>query len=117
MYFVLDNSMRGQTSWMWFMFGITQIFLGTSVSPELEILGTLLNVNGGGFLLLAIYFLFRRDRKEKWGDTRRKAERTTLVRGEDGQIHEVALSTSNSKLTLVMNIIWLVMVISGWIFV
>jgi len=108
--------MRGQTSWLWFMFGATQILLGTKVSPELEILGMILNTNGGGFLLVALYFLFKRDKLDPLNPNSRKSERTTLIRGEDGQIHEVPIATKDSKFTLVLNIIWFVMILGGWTF-
>jgi hypothetical protein len=108
--------MRGQASWMWFMFGATQLLLGSKVSPELEILGMILNANGGGFLLIALYFLFKRDKLDKLNPTSRKSERTTLIRGEDGQVHEVPIATKDSKFTLVLNIIWFVMMLGGWTF-
>ena len=98
------------------MFGATQLLLGSKVSPELEILGMILNANGGDFLLIAIYFLFKRDKLDELNPTSRKSERTTLIRGEDGQIHEVPIATKDSKFTLVMNIIWFVMMLGGWTF-
>ncbi len=98
------------------MFGATQILLGTKVSPELEILGMILNTNGGGFLLVALYFLFKRDKLDPLNPNSRKSERTTLIRGEDGQIHEVPIATKDSKFTLVLNIIWFVMILGGWTF-
>ena len=108
--------MRGQASWLWFMFGATQLLLGSKVSPELEILGMILNANGGGFLLIAIYFLFKRDKLDKLNPTTGKSELTTLIRGEDGQVHEVPIATKDSKFTLVLNIIWFVMMLGGWTF-
>ena len=110
--------MKGQASWLWFMFGATQLLLGSKVSPELEILGMILNANGGGFLLIAIYFLFKRDKLDKLNPTAtsRKSERTTLIRGEDGQVHEVPIATKDSKFTLILNIIWFVMMLGGWTF-
>ena len=110
------RSMRGQTSWLWFMFGATQLLLGSKVSPELEILGAILNANGGGFLIIALYFLFKRDKLDQLNPNSRKSERTTLIRGEDGQVHEVPLATKDSKFTWVLNIIWLVMMLGGWTF-
>ena len=98
------------------MFGATHILLGTKVSPELEILGAILGANGGGFLLIALYFLFKRDKLDQLNPNSRKAERTTLIRGEDGQVHEVPLATKDSKFTWVLNIIWLVMMLGGWTF-
>ena len=68
------------------MFGATQLLLGSKVSPELEILGMILQTNGGGFLLVALYFLFKRDKLDKLNPTSRKSERTTLIRGEDGRV-------------------------------
>ncbi len=110
--------MKGQASWMWFMFGATQLLLGTKISPELEILGMFLSANGSGFLLIALYFLFKRDKIDNLlGPTNRKAERTTLIRGEDGNMYEVPIATKDSKLTLVLNIVWFLMMIGGWIFV
>ena len=101
---------------MWFMFGATQLLLGSKVSPELEILGMFLNANGGGFLLVALYFLLKRDKLDELNPTTRKSERTTLIRGEDGQVHEVPIATKDSKFTLVLNIIWFVMMIGGLTF-
>ena len=101
---------------MWFMFGATQLLLGSKVSPELEILGMILQTNGGGFLLVALYFLLKRDKLDKLNPTSRKSERTTLIRGEDGQVHEVPIATKDSKFTLVLNIIWFVMMLGGWTF-
>ncbi len=98
------------------MFGATQLLVGTKVSPELEILGMLLNSNGIGFLLVAVYFLFKRDKLDKLNPNARKSERTTLIRGEDGQLHEVPIATKDSKFTLVLNIIWFIMMIGGWTF-
>ena len=98
------------------MFGATQLLLGSKVSPELEILGMILQPNGGGFLLVALYFLFKRDKLDKLNPTSRKSERTTLIRGEDGQVHEVPIATKDSKFTLVLNIIWFVMMLGGWTF-
>ncbi len=98
------------------MFGATQLLLGSKVSPELEILGMFLNANGGGFLLVALYFLLKRDKLDELNPTTRKSERTTLIRGEDGQVHEVPIATKDSKFTLVLNIIWFVMMIGGWTF-
>ena len=94
------------------------MLLGSKVSPELEILGMFLNANGGGFLLIALYFLFKRDKLDKLNPTAtsRKSERTTLIRGEDGQVHEVPIATKDSKFTLVLNIIWFVMMLGGWTF-
>ena len=112
----IRHIMKGQASWLWFMFGATQLLLGSKVSPELEILGMILNANGGGFLLIAIYFLFKRDKLDKLNPTTRKSERTTLIRGEDGQVHEVPIATKDSKFTLVLNIIWFVMMLGGWTF-
>ena len=99
---------------MWFMFGATQLLLGSKVSPELEILGAILNANGSGFLLIALYFLFKRDKLDNLNPTSRKSERTTLIRGEDGQLHEVPIATKDSKFTLVLNIIWFILMIGGW---
>ncbi len=98
------------------MFGATQLLLGSKVSPELEILGMILQTNGGGFLLVALYFLFKRDKLDKLNPTSRKSERTTLIRGEDGQVHEVPIATKDSKFTLMLNIIWFVMMLGGWTF-
>ena len=98
------------------MFGATQLLLGSKVSPELEILGAILNANGGGFLIIALYFLFKRDKLDQLNPNSRKAERTTLIRGEDGQVHEVPLATKDSKFTWILNIIWLVMMLGGWTF-
>ena len=112
----IRHIMRGQASWLWFMFGATQLLLGSKVSPELEILGMILQTNGGGFLLVALYFLFKRDKLDKLNPTSRKSERTTLIRGEDGQVHEVPIATKDSKFTLVLNIIWFVMMLGGWTF-
>ncbi len=98
------------------MFGATQLLLGSKVSPELEILGMFLNANGGGFLLVALYFLLKRDKLDELNPTTRKSERTTLIRGEDGQVHEVPIATKDSKFTLVLNIIWFVMMIGGLTF-
>jgi len=108
--------MKGQTSWLWFIFGSTQLLLGSKVSPELELLGMLLNANGAGFLLAAIYFLFKRDKLDKLNPTARKSERTTLIRGEDGQVYEVPIATKDSKFTWVLNIIWVVMMLGGFTF-
>ncbi len=96
------------------MFGATQLLVGTKVSPELEILGMLLNSNGIGFLLVAVYFLFKRDKLDKLNPNSRKSERTTLIRGEDGELHEVPIATKDSKFTLVLNIIWFILMIGGW---
>ena len=112
----IRNIMKGQASWMWFMFGATQLLLGSKVSPELEILGMILQTNGGGFLLVALYFLFKRDKLDKLNPNSRKSERTTLIRGEDGQVHEVPIATKDSKFTLVLNIIWFIMMLGGWTF-
>ena len=101
---------------MWFMFGATQLLLGSKVSPELEILGMILQTNGGGFLLVALYFLLRRDKLDKLNPNSRKSDRTTLIRGEDGQVLEVPIATKDSKFTLVLNIIWFVMMLGGWTF-
>ena len=98
------------------MFGATQLLLGSKGSPELEILGMILNANGSGFLLVALYFLFKRDKLDTLNPNSRKSERTTLIRGEDGQIHEVPIATKDSKFTLVLNIIWFVMMLGGWTF-
>ena len=99
------------------MFGATQLLLGTKISPELEILGAILNANGGGFILIAIYFLFKSDKIDALKPQNRKAERTTLIRGEDGNMYEVPIATKDSKFTLVLNIIWFLMMLGGWIFV
>ena len=92
------------------------MLLGSKVSPELEILGMILNANGSGFLLVALYFLFKRDKLDTLNPNSRKSERTTLIRGEDGQVHEVPIATKDSKFTLVLNIIWFVMMLGGWTF-
>jgi|TARA_B100001996_G_scaffold135548_1_gene103199 hypothetical protein len=113
----LRPNMKGQASWMWFMFGATQLLLGSKVSPELEILGMFLNANGSGFLLIALFFLFKRDKIDALNPQNRKAERTTLIRGEDGNMYEVPIATKDSKFTLVLNIIWFLMMLGGWIFV
>ena len=112
----IRQNMKGQTSWLWFIFGSTQLLLGSKVSPELELLGMLLNANGAGFLLAAIYFLFKRDKLDKLNPTARKSERTTLIRGEDGQVYEVPIATKDSKFTWVLNIIWVVMMLGGFTF-
>ena len=97
------------------MFGATQLLLGSKVAPELELLGMILGSTGGSFILAAIYFLFKRDKLDNLNPIR-KAERTTLIRGEDGQVHEVPIAPKDSKFTLVLNIIWFILMISGWTF-
>jgi len=111
----LRHNMKGQASWMWFMFGATQLLLGSKVSPELEILGMFLNANGSGFLLIALFFLFKRDKIESINPIS-KSERTTMIKGEDGKMYEVAIPTKDSKLTLVLNIVWFLMMLGGWTF-
>ena len=117
----LRHNMKGQASWMWFMFGATQLLLGSKVSPELEILGMFLNANGSGFLLIALFFLFKRigigpaDKIESINPLS-KSERTTVVKGEDGKMYEVAIPTKDSKLTLILNIVWFLMMLGGWTF-
>jgi len=111
----LRHNMKGQASWMWFMFGATQLLLGSKVSPELEILGMFLNANGSGFLLIALFFLFKRDKIESINPIS-KSERTTMIKGEDGNMYEVAIPTKDSKLTLVLNIVWFLMMLGGWTF-
>jgi len=98
------------------MFGLMQLFLGTHLPPELQLASTVLNTNGVGFLVLAVIFLFIRDKREG-ASVSRKAERTTLVRGEDGQTYEVPIATRDSKFTLVLNIIWFVALMAGWVIV
>jgi hypothetical protein len=111
----LRHNMKGQASWMWFMFGATQLLLGSKVSPELEILGMFLNANGSGFLLIALFFLFKRDKIESINPIS-KSERTTMIKGEDGKMYEVAIPTKDSKLTLILNIVWFLMMLGGWTF-
>ena len=92
------------------------MLLGTKVSPELEILGMILNANGSGFLLVALFFLLKRDKLDELNPNGRKSERTTLIRGEDGQLHEVPIATKDSKFTWVLNIVWFVMMLGGFTF-
>ena len=40
---------------MWFMFGATQLLVGSKVSPELEMLGMILNANGGSTFKIALF--------------------------------------------------------------
>ena len=107
--------MRGQTSWVWFMFGMVQIFFGAGLPVEYQILSQLFGVSGGGFIALAVYFLFRKDKASPLNAVSKKAERTTLIRGEDGVLYEVPIKTPNSRFTLVLNIIWVVILLVGFL--
>ena len=97
------------------MFGMIQLFLGTGLPVEYQVLSQLFGVSGGGFIALAVYFLFRKDKASPLNAVSKKAERTTLIRGEDGVLYEVPIKTPNSKFTLFLNIIWVVVLVFGFI--
>lgn len=97
------------------MFGMVQIFFGAGLPVEYQILSQLFGASGGGFIALAIYFLFRKDKGTPLNSVSKKAERTTLVRGEDGVLYEVPIKTPNSRFTLFLNIIWVVILLFGFL--
>ena len=97
------------------MFGMIQLFFGAGMPVEYQLLGQLFGASGGGFIVLAVYFLFRKDKASPMNAITKKAERTTLIRGEDGVLYEVPIKTPNSRFTLVLNIIWVVILLFGFI--
>ena len=68
----------------WFMFGMVQIFFGAGLPMEYQILSQLFGVSGGGFIALAVYFLFRKDKASPLNGVEKQAY--TLIRGEDGAL-------------------------------
>lgn len=69
--------MARRDSLTWFMMGIAQILIGDAIANE--VFGQIIQMSGGGTLLLGIYFLlFVARNEEEFSELYNKAEKTIL---------------------------------------
>ena len=92
--------MARSDSLLWFLAGFAQLFVGSSLAadPTLATLGIILELTGGGSVLLGLYMLLFLARYHKEFETSySKLEKTTMVRNDQGIPHRVDSGSKTVK--------------------
>ena len=88
---------------LFFLAGFTQLFIGTSISPEMALLGAFLEVTGGSTVLVGLYLLIFVARHHKeFSESYNKIENSVMSRENTGQLHGVDPKPVSKTLTTVV---------------
>ena len=75
---------------LFFLAGFTQLFIGSSISPEMALLGAFLEVTGGSTVLVGLYLLIFVARHHKeFSESYNKIENSVMSRENTGALHRV----------------------------
>ena len=84
---------------LFFLAGFTQLFIGTSISPEMALLGAFLEVTGGSTVLVGLYLLIFVARHHKeFSESYNKIENSVMVKEATGELHRVDPKPASTKL-------------------
>lgn len=88
---------------LFFLAGFTQLFIGSSISPEMALLGAFLEVTGGSTVLVGLYLLIFVARHHKeFSESYNKIENSVMSREDTGQLHRVDPKPVSKTLTTVV---------------
>ena len=84
---------------LFFLAGFTQLFIGTSISPEMALLGAFLEVTGGSTVLVGLYLLIFVARHHKeFSESYNKIENSVMSRENTGALHRVDPKPASTRL-------------------
>ena len=84
---------------LFFLAGFTQLFIGSSISPEMALLGAFLEVTGGSTVLVGLYLLIFVARHHKeFSASYNKIENSVMVKEATGELHRVDPKPASTKL-------------------
>lgn len=109
--------MAGNGSIVWLMFSILQALLAFTgvLPPEMAIFQYIFGGNSIGFLIIYLYFMFKKKPKGFLEDNYDKSERTIRMVDESGKLVEVPQKSEGSTLERWSSILWFIGLIFGFI--